>query len=177
MRPPRWLLYPAVVAAVAVGSHLAAVVASPMVVMGVAESRLSDEAGGRNQWFHAPRATPQNQQVVRTSPDLAYSACTWDLSDGPVRITAPGWDDYFSLSLYESRTDNFFVANDRTDPGGVEIVLATDNQADALSVSEGTRVVRAPTETGVALLRYLAPTADSFERVDQIRRGAVCGAA
>lgn len=175
-RRRRWLGYVVVVLLVGVASHVAVVVASPRVVMSVAESRIADEAGGPNTWLHAKRVTPQTQKVVRSSPDLAYSACVWDLSAGPIRITAPAWDDYFSLSLYQGRTDNFFAANDRTDPDGIDLVLATNLQAASMTVVQGTQVVLAPTDRGVALLRYLAATEESFADADQVRRTAVCGA-
>lgn len=175
MRARRVVAATALVASVAAASHVAAVTVSPRLVMAVAEKRLADEAGGRNVWMHAPRATPENQQVVRTSPDLAYSACVWDLSDGPLHITAPGWDRYFSLTLYQARTDNFFVANDRTDPSGADILLATAQQASSVTVAEDVRLVVAPSSTGIALLRYLAPTPAAFDSVDRMRRSARCG--
>ncbi|WP_348690333.1 DUF1254 domain-containing protein [uncultured Nocardioides sp.] len=171
------LVWVALAAVAAVASHATAVLLSPRVVMAVAEGRLSDQAGGDNTWLHAPRATPQNQQVVRTSPDLAYSACVWDLSEGPVRLTAPGWDRYFSLTLYQARTDNFFVASDRTSPEGIDVLLATEDQAADATVTEEVEVVVAPSTRGVALLRYLAPTPATFATVDRMRRDAECGRA
>lgn len=165
------------VLAVALVVHLAVIAAAPRVVMSVAERRIENRAGGTNVWLHAERVTPQTQEVVRSSPDLAYSACVWDLSEGPVRITAPAWDDYFSLSLYDSRTTNIFVANGLDTGGGrVDVLLATQDQAVDLSSTDGVRVVIAPSATGIALLRYLAPTRSAFARADALRRSAVCDA-
>jgi len=182
----RWWVPVVTVLMVAVVVHLAVIAAAPHVVMSVAADRIEDRAGGTNRWLHAERVTPQTQEVVRSSPDLAYSACAWDLSGGPVRISAPEWDDYFSLSLYDSRTDNFFVTGDRdtdgTDSGRVEVFLLTRDQladltadeAADLAEVEGLRTVVAPSDTGVALLRYLAPTPAAFARADAVRRSAVC---
>jgi uncharacterized membrane protein len=151
------------------------ITAAPRVIMAVATRRVEDRAGGANAWLHSDRVTPQTQEVVRSSPDLAYSACAWDLSEGPVRISAPGWDDYFSLSLYDDRTDNFFAANDRTTGGDrIEVLLTTRDQAADPPRRGGVRIVTAPSETGIALLRYLAPTASAFARTDELRRSAVC---
>lgn len=167
----------ATVLVVALAVHLVVIAAAPRVVMWVAERRIEDRAGGTNVWLHADRVTPQTQEVVRSSPDLAYSACVWDLSGGPVRITAPAWDDYFSLSLYDSRTNNFFVANGVDTGGGrVDVLLATQDEAADLSSTDGTRIVVAPSATGIALLRYLAPTPSAFARADALRRSAVCEA-
>lgn len=170
----RWWPRLLVLLVVAVAVHLAVIVALPRVAMTVAGNRIEDRAGD-DAWLHAPRVTPQTQEVVRSSPDLAYSACAWDLSDGPLRLSAPGWEDYFSLSLYDSRSNNFHVVNGR-DTGGKEValVLATREQAEDLPAAEGVPTLVAPSETGIALLRYLAPTPETFERADQVRRAAVC---
>lgn len=154
--------------------HLVVIVSAPRLAMSVATYRIEARAGGSNAWLHAERVTPQSQEVVRSSPDLAYSACAWDLSDGPVRISAPSWDDYFSVSLYDNRSVNFFVANHRDSAEGVEVLLATAKQAADLSGTAGVLTVTAPSPTGVALLRYLAPTPPAFARADAVRRSAVC---
>jgi uncharacterized membrane protein len=170
----RWWVPTLAVLVVALVVHLVVVVSAPRVAMTVAGYRIADRAGGTNAWLHAERVTPQTQEVVRSSPDLAYSACVWDLSAGPVRISAPTWDDYFSLSLYDSRSINFLVANNRDGEDGVELLLATPEQAADLTGTGGVPTVTAPSTTGVALLRYLAPTPSAFTRADAVRRSAVC---
>jgi uncharacterized membrane protein len=172
----RWWARGMTVVVVALVTHLVVIAATPRVVMSVAMGRIEERAGGTNVWLHAERVTPQTQEVVRSSPDLAYSACAWDLSEGPVRISAPAWDAYFSLSLYDNRTGNFFVANDRDTGRGVDVLLATQDQAADLTSTGGLRIVAAPSTTGIALLRYLAPTQSAFVRADTVRRSAVCDA-
>ena len=173
----RWWARVVTVLVVALVVHLVVIAAAPPVIMSVAARRIEDKAGGTNVWLHAERVTPQTQEVVRSSPDLAYSACVWDLSDGPVRISAPAWDDYFSLSLYDNRTNNFLVANDRGKSGaGADLLLATRDQAADLTSTDGLRIIAAPSPTGIALLRYLAPTSSAFARADALRRSAVCHA-
>lgn len=171
----RWAPRVATALVVALVVHLVVIVATPLVVMSVATHRIEDRAGGANAWLHAERVTPQTQQVVRSSPDLAYSACAWDLSEGPVRISAPASNDYFSLSLYDGRSDNFFVVNGR-DTGGnpIDLLLATRDQVADLNGQDGLLTVVSPDLTGIALLRYLAPTPAAFARADALRRSAVC---
>ncbi|KHL12831.1 putative membrane protein [Mumia flava] len=173
----RWWAPLAVAVVVAVIAHLVVVLAAPRVVMGVAERRIAESAGGRNTWLHTPRVTPRNQQVVRSSPDLAYSACVWDLSDGPVRVSAPGWDGYYSLSIYDDRTDVVFVDGDPHPE--VTVLLATTDQEDQARRAAGSdvEVVVVPAPDGVALLRYLAPTDDAFADADRVRSSAVCAPA
>ncbi len=77
------------------------------------------------------------------------------------------------MSLYDDRTDNFFVVNDR-DGENVDLLLVSAEDEVDLTNTEDLPVVEAPSTTGIALLRYLAPTASSFKRADELRRSAVC---
>lgn len=161
--------------AVAAIAHVGAVVAAPGLIMNKAMKTLSLGGARINVWTHGARSSPHEQYVVRPSPDLAYSACVWDLGEGPIRVTAPAWPGYYSLSIFNDNTDNFFVANDRaTGPSGVDVVLVVASQQTGLKVPAGSRVVVAPSRRGVALLRYLAPTEAEFARADAARRGAIC---
>lgn len=158
----------------AVAVHVAIVLAAPTVIMDRAMQRVG-EAGTRvNVWRHAPRMTPETQPIVRPSPDLAYSACVFDLRDGPLHITAPGWDGYASLSLYGANTDTFLTLSS---PGGDELVadiLLVGPEAKPPTQATAARVVSAPSERGIAILRYRAPTAAEFARADAARLAAVC---
>lgn len=154
--------------------HAGVVLAAPGFIMAKAMDRLSLNGSRVNVWTHAKRASPTQQPIVRASPDLAYSSCVWDLSGGPVRITAPRWDGYFSLSMFNANTDNFFVANDRNTRGPVDVLLATRSQTKGLTAPAGSKVVVSPSVEGVALLRYLAPSPEEFARADAIRSRAVC---
>jgi len=139
------------------------------MLMGAAMERIG--AGAANAWAHAPRVTEASRNVVRPSPDLAYSACVYDLSHGPVRISAGAWDAYMSLSLYSANSDNYFVLSDRESPGGIEIVLVR-NARDAPQGAN--QIVVSPSRRGVALVRRLAPTPDRFAAAEQARRGDIC---
>src|SRR5262245_34412663 len=87
--------------------HFAAIVAVPYALMNIAMERFG--AAGVNTWHLGERVTAASRQIVRPAPDFAYSACVYDLSNGPVIISAAPYDDYWSLSLYGENTDNFFV--------------------------------------------------------------------
>lgn len=160
--------------AIAATVHAVALFAGPTVIMSIAMKRIA-AAGGAGHWNFAPRTTPETQRVVRSSPDLAYAACAWDVGEGPVRIRVAGATDYASLSLYAANTDNFFSLNDRTmGPDGAEIVLVAKGARPPAGVDPASVVV-APSRRGLALDRRLAPTAEAFARVDAARRGGdVC---
>jgi uncharacterized membrane protein len=153
----------------AVLSHVAFIHATPLVLMGVAIDRLS--AGGANTWRVADRVTPLSRSIVRPSPDFAYSACAYDLSQGPLSIRVAPWHAYWSISLYAANSDNYFVIDDREARNGAEIVLVR-RRRDA--PDDAARIVESPTTRGIALIRRLAPTSDQYNRVREVARGDVC---
>ena len=163
----------ALVFAAAVGAgHLGAIVAAPRVIMQVALTKMSQDGKLVNAFQFGPRTTEKSRGVVRPSPDLAYASCVYDLSQGPVLVSAapsPG-QGYVSLSVFDARTDNIAVFDTAQYPGGIRFILAMDGQP----VPQGEQVVRAKFAKGVILDRRLAPTAELFAVVDQARRSNIC---
>ena len=167
----RWLLPLLVGMLVAVGAYYAALVHTPRFLMGAAVTRVA--AGGMNRMTHGPLATDKSRTIVRPSPDLAYSSCPFDLSNGPVRVTvSPIPSAYWSLSVFDARTDVAFVRNNReTRGGGIDIVLANRGQP----TQPGAPVVLVDGSHGIALLRVLVEDRAAFAPIDAARRKATCG--
>ncbi|HEY1077956.1 MAG TPA: DUF1254 domain-containing protein [Fontimonas sp.] len=97
--------------------------------------------------------------VVRPSPDLLYTACLFDVSEGPLHITAALPDSYLSVSGFGAETSNFFALNDRDAwsvdgaPGLLDITLA---MTPARGTEPGTtRHIQAPSPRGLVLFRML----------------------
>ncbi|MEZ6023624.1 MAG: DUF1254 domain-containing protein [Hyphomonadaceae bacterium] len=154
-----------------IAAHLATVFAAPYVLMNAAMDRISRDGERINVWSHPPRTSEESRRVVRPSPDLAYSACVYDLADGPLHVTAAAWDDYMSVSVFAANSDNIFVVNDRQAPEGVDFVLVRRGEA----APEGaTQVVESPSQRGVILQRRVAPTAARWEEAAAARANDVC---
>ncbi|MBK6702928.1 MAG: DUF1254 domain-containing protein [Caulobacteraceae bacterium] len=151
--------------------HFAAIIAVPRVLMNVAMQRFGED--GDNVWHLAERITVASQKIVRSSPDFAYSACVYDLSNGPVVIAAAPWDEYWSLSLYGDNTDNFFVIDDREAHHGAEITLIKRGTPHPDGAS---MIVESPSTRGIALMRRLAPTASTYSAAADVAREDVCAA-
>jgi uncharacterized membrane protein len=167
----RWLFAVVFIAALA---HAAAILAAPNVIMNVVLSRTSADGTAPNTWRFQPQVTPQTQQIVRSSPDLAYASCAFDLSQGPVRLKFVPGPGYASLSLYAANTDNFFVINDReAPPEGIELAVI---HKGARPPEGAVRVVESPTTRGLVLDRRVAPTPEDFAIADRIRRANICAA-
>ena len=151
--------------------HFAAIIAVPRVLMNVAMQRFGED--GDNVWHLAERITVASQKIVRSSPDFAYSACVYDLSNGPVVIAAAPWDEYWSLSLYGDNTDNFFVIDDREAHHGAEITLIKRGTPHPDGAS---MIVESPSTRGIALMRRLAPTTSTYSAAADVAREDVCAA-
>jgi len=155
---------------IAIAAHFAAIHMIPRVLMNVAIERLG--AGGVNMWLTADRVTPLSRTIVRPSPDFAYSACTYDLANGPVILSVTPWDAYWSISLYADNSDNYYVIDDREARNGVEITLVRQGRR---APEYATNVVESPSRRGIALIRRLAPTLDEFNAAREVARTDVCG--
>ncbi|MBY0393946.1 MAG: DUF1254 domain-containing protein, partial [Novosphingobium sp.] len=77
----------AVVAVVALGSYYGTLAAAPYGLMRLAEAKLTKTAPV-NHFTHTPPVRAERQFVVRPSPDLLYSVCPYDLTAGPLEVTA-----------------------------------------------------------------------------------------
>ncbi len=151
-----------------VGLHIALVYALPQLVMMHAFSLL----GAPNAMHHAPRVDASSRTIVRPSPDLLYSDCPFDLTRGPLRVNAvvPN-GTYWSVSAFDSRTNNFFVLDDRDVKGDVDFMLV----AKGAAIHAGALpVVISPSEHGVLLFRTLINDDSHFAALDAARRKANC---
>ena len=166
-------LWPALLGlVVALVAYQATLRRTPDVLMAAAERRLA-KVGGVNAVAHAPLATDASRAVVRPSPDLAYSTCVFDLSKGPVTVdVAPVPARYWSLSVFDARTDVAFVRNNVEAQGQpIRVALVTPGQA----APAGYQPVTVSGGHGVALVRVLVDDRAQFAAIDAARRLSRCG--
>ena len=167
----RWL---APFLAFLVAAAVAYKVAFPVVSFGLMEGavRRISAGEGLNAMRHGNLANPKNQPIVRPSPDLAYSSCPFDLSDGPLEITyVPAPDRYSSLSIFDARTDVVFVRNDRqAGSKPVRVVVARTDQATPRNVE----TVRVGYDRGIALIRLLLNNPAEITALDAVRKQSRC---
>lgn len=161
----------ALVAAVAVMSYYGALAAAPFALMRFAEAKMARIAP-TNHFTHSPPVRAEKQFVVRPSPDLLYSLCPYDLTAGPLEITAvPVPGRYSSISVFDARTDVAFVRNDEEMAGRpMRVVLALESQ----QVPADAKTVRVRYATGIVLQRVLLADPSEAAQVDPIRRQARC---
>ena len=156
-------------ASIAVG-HAAVLFLAPSFIMGKAMTAMEDRGIPTHAFRLAERMTPQSQTVVRPSPDLAYSLCLFDFSDGAqsVEIETAPWRDYASVSAFDAQTNNFATVRGNGEQIALRLLPPGANARD--------NAVVAPSEKGIVLIRRLAPTQEAYEEVAAIAPADTCRA-
>ncbi|WP_306251727.1 DUF1254 domain-containing protein [Parvularcula sp. IMCC14364] len=133
---------------------------------------------GYNTFAHSGPITAQNQRIVRPSPDLAYSICLYDVSDGAVAVTVPEAANYLSVALYDMNTDNFFHLNDSEMTGNKTKIIILPPQKDhspmAVPGYSADRYIAAPTKTGLVLVRRVLMDEQDWPVIEEERRQMTC---
>ena len=160
-------------AALAIGVvvHVATIHALPRFIMARALARF----GETNQVRVGSRPTAASRGVVRPSPDILYGACVFDLRSGPLHVTAPvPHTAYWSVSAFDSATNNFFVVNDEQISGGTaDFYLVRPNQT-VPDAGHGRLIVTAPSRRGLILFRAVIDDETHLPQLTATLRQARC---
>ena len=186
----RWLFPLLLGGVLAFAGYQVALVQFPRALMTLATGRIAGASGFGtfsavlfggspggarvNMMTAAPLATDKARMIVRPSPDLAYSSCPFDLSKGPVLVdVAPVPAPYWSLSVFDGRTDVAYVRNN-TDAENkpIRIAIAQTGQP----VPDGMTAVRVKGASGIALIRILVQDRARFPAIDAARKASSCKA-
>jgi len=168
-------------AAIVVG-FVGTIVAYPNLAMSKASAAILANGGvDANTFVHAARVDETSRRVVRPAPDIVYSACVYDLTNGPVNITVtkPADGRYASLSFYADNTDNFAVFNDRDADfdGGLDVLLV-HSRSIPLTLpsywSDYDAVVESPSQSGIILLRRVVESDAAYPVINAERVRATC---
>lgn len=164
-----WPLRVAIVLGSALVAHVAALALVPRAIFTSVVGR-PFEGQGTNALGHRELPKP-GMGAWGPSPDLLYSKCVYDVSAGPVRITTPVPDSYWSMSVYAANTDLVAVVNDRELPEHrLDAVLALAGQ----TTPAGMRVIRVPQARGAAFFRTLVADPTREPALDALRRQGRC---
>lgn len=164
----RWIGPLLVMLASAAGAHALALHFAPSLIMNRAMAAL-EARGVPLHAFSAPqRVTPQTQTVVRSSPDLYYALCRYELSEPGTALTvAMGtWPDYQSLAFFDAQTNNFATLRGTGKPVAVRLLPPGSDAVQGAIVS--------PSARGVILIRRLAPTTERFAAAAEAGKADAC---
>ena len=155
-----WGIFTLLLAAIV---HVGVVLAIPYVI-GIRLRSL----GESNTLLHAAKPSADYNPVRRASPDMIYTAYPFDLSDGPLHISALAPDFYMSVSCFALNTDTIYVKNDRQVDGAFDFVLlGPDAPAPAIGDAE---LVRSPTTKGGIMFRYFVGDGARQGEIEALRR-------
>ena len=167
----RWLFPLLLGCVLAIAGYIAEMTAYPQLLMWGA-TRAVAKGAGYNNLFAGDLPTDKKRAIVRPSPDIAYSSCPFDLSNGPVLVDVePVPAPYWSLSVFDHRTDVAYVRNN-IDAGGQPIRIAIAQAGQP--VPDGMQAVRVKGTTGIALIRILVADRSQFGAIDAARRKSSC---
>jgi len=158
----RWLLW--LLAGALLGGivHLVAILTLPNTATLDAYSRFAPVAP-INKVTAVQQPTPQNELMPFMDPAVATAVCRYDLSTGPIKLTVPVSAAYTSVSFYTRRSVAYYAINDRAAGRRlIELLLMTADQRSELPEDEEVTaadrlIVESPSETGLILLKALAP--------------------
>jgi uncharacterized membrane protein len=175
----RWLLL--LLGGVLLGGivHLATIIILPRTATQDAFSRLTPIAAV-NSVTSLPEPTPEKAVMPMMDPAFATSICRYDLSQGPMKLTAPVSLAYTSVSFYTDRNIAYYAINDRSaGRRAIELDLMTPAQHAEMPEDEDITaadllIVESPTLTGLIAIRALAPEPGLMAMAQQAVDGAQC---
>ncbi|MCG5478803.1 DUF1254 domain-containing protein [Sinorhizobium alkalisoli] len=122
--------------------------------------------------FFPLTAEPSPTGLRSGNPFLRTAVCSFSVADAPTRFIARGPVPFWSLSVFDSGSNEVFSMNDHTAVNGnLDLIVATPIQLVELRKSPPEELTQSimiemKDEEGYAVLRALAPF-DSFE--EQVR--------
>lgn len=141
----------------------------PYEIMGQQIARLHAGAGGYNQASDGVPGKNLKAQIEKANPEIQSVYCAYDLSEGSVRAYGPVWDGYWSLSLYQANSDNFYVLTNPETDGAFDVSILPPG-AKAASTGE----VVSPSNKGILLIRMFLGSADSIPAAREAASRTVC---
>ncbi len=159
--------------------HLATVLYLPRTATNDAYSRLSPMAPV-NIMVPLPQPTPENAVVPYMDPAFAAAVCRYDLSRGPIKLTAPVSQAYTSVSFYERFGAAYYAITDRAAGRRViELDLMTATQRALVPEDEEVTaadrlIVESPTLTGLIVVRALLPERNLLPMAQRAVASARC---
>ena len=158
----RWLLW--LIGGTLLGGivHLATVLALPKAATQDAYARIA-AISPVNTVVPLPAPSPDGAILPFMDPAFASAVCRYDLSKGPVKLSVPVSPAYTSVSFYTRSDVAYYAINDRAAGRRViELDLMTPKQRELVPEDEEVTaadrlIVESPSDTGLIVLRALAP--------------------
>ena len=159
--------------------HLATVLLLPSVASQDAYARLLPLTQA-NKVELLPQPTPEKAALPFMDPAFAVAVCRFDLAQGPLKLQMLVSPAYSSASFFTRTGTAFYAINDRAAGRRiVELELMNADQRGQITDDEEVTaadrlIVESPTDTGLILLRALAPEPSAMPGMRGLLSAARC---
>jgi len=159
--------------------HLATVLMLPRAATQDAYSRLAPIAPVNAIVQLAP-PTANAAVMPFMDPAFAVAVCRYDISSAPLKLNAPVSQAYTSVTFYTRNSVAYYAINDRAaGRRAIELDLMTPQQHAQMPEEEDVTaadrlIIESPTNTGLILLRALAPEPGLMPMARRALAGAQC---
>lgn len=158
--------------------HIVVILAVPVYSGLDAYARVLDLSDGDNFTPMPDQSSPGG--LVASGPFIKEGVCAFSTGDGPVLLTAQGAVPFWSVSVFDSGSNEAFSMNDRTSVNGtMKIIIGSEAEiaelknAAAVDLTDAILVVL-PSSDGYAVLRALAPQKTMEAEADSFLTAASC---
>jgi len=130
--------------------------------------------------FHPLNASPDAAGLANADPYIRTAVCPITMDQQPARLMASGDVPFWSLSVFDSASNEIFSMNDRTAIDGVlDVVVAAPVQLAAIRKAsppelDQTILVETTQPEGYAILRTMAPQPSFEDAASAFLAGASC---
>ncbi|WP_320196013.1 DUF1254 domain-containing protein [Agrobacterium rosae] len=137
-------------------------------------------AEGAANAFHLLDDSREKTELGSGDPFMRVAVCTFDVSEKPARLVAFGVVPFWSVSIFDSASNEIFSMNDRTSAGGeLDILVANQVQLAAIRKAQPTELsksilVEAGQNKGYAVLRTMVPQPSFVEEATRFLSEAKC---
>ncbi len=159
--------------------HLSTVLAMPQVAKQDAYARLAPLAPVNTVALLAA-PTPQATIMPFMDPAFAVAVCRYDISSRPLKLNVPVSQAYTSVTFYTRTSVAYYAINDRAaGRRAIELDLMTAAQHAQVPEEEDVTaadrlIIESPTNTGLIVLRALAPEPGLMAMARRALAGAQC---
>lgn len=168
-----WIFWGLATVLLATIVHISVIMFAPMLDIGRRMAQF-EAAAGLNTLQKLPPAHSDGVLVVEPSPDVSYAFCRFDLSRGPVRLSAPIPDTYWSVSVYASTGENVYTIND-AQTGLRKLELLIVGPSDGNIQTDDAIVFESPSDSGLVIIRGFVPERSQRPIIDRMLSTARCG--
>ena len=126
-----------------------------------------------NKITHGKKIDSNYRDIIRPSPDLLYSACSYDTTYSPVIITSDVLDTYWAMSFYSSNSDNYAIINDMDiDDSNVKVYLFGPNSKPT-KINDGYAIF-SPSNKGAVLIRRFLGNESNIDELYKNQESLTC---